>query len=120
MVDSGVPRRGRDRSVSECRPCSGTAGSSDSGRAVRHVGAGYQRRAAGAERRLERSGDRLPDGGATAAPDAAGGAGLMGLGLVAALVALSLLATPRLGRRLRPAPGRRASPAFVFLLEHPG
>src|SRR5205085_5361551 len=60
----------------------------------------------------------LPDrGSAIGAPGAAGGAGLTGLGLVAALVALSLLAAPRLGRRLRPAPGRRASPAFVFLLE---
>jgi hypothetical protein len=63
----------------------------------------------------------LPDrGSAFGAPGAAGGSGLTGSGLLAALIALSLLAAPRLGRRLRPTPDRRSSPAFVLLLERPG
>jgi hypothetical protein len=46
--------------------------------------------------------------------------GALGAAIVATLLSLLVLATPRAGRRVRPSPSLGWSPAFVPLLEHPG
>jgi hypothetical protein len=59
----------------------------------------------------------IPLGLGVAAGSAASG---FGLALLSALLASFVLAAPRLGRWLRPAPDLARSPAYVSLLERPG